>query len=250
MKEKENINENKQELESKDLESSTNPKEIKLDSKNNTETKNQNSKNNTESYIKLDSNGDEIIWELEKNRNLTTKLGQFWFYGLRIVFAIFIIKIIDKYLLGRYDIQAFIATIILLLCLLYLLSGVVKSINFKKLYITNNTLVIKKYLGQDIVLPLGSFCIYESNDYIGVIFFNDTIDFLGFDKKIKYSLFQIEFADDTCKKISEILKPHIISYLSSLKDKDYLNIKSPKNIFGSIPYFDEIDSLRKEANNG
>lgn len=66
MKEKENINENKQELESKDLESSTNTKEIKQDSKNNTETKNKNSKNNTES-IKLDSSGDEIIWESKRN---------------------------------------------------------------------------------------------------------------------------------------------------------------------------------------
>lgn len=66
MKEKENINENKQELESKDLESSTNTKEIKQDSKNNTETKNKNSKNNTES-IKLDSSGDEIIWESKIN---------------------------------------------------------------------------------------------------------------------------------------------------------------------------------------
>ncbi|TLE09193.1 hypothetical protein [Helicobacter bilis] len=100
------------------------------------------------------------------------------------------------------------------------------------------------------MLPLGSFCVYESNDYIGVIFFNDTIDFLGFDTKIKYSLFQIEFADDTCKKINEILKPYIISYLSNLKDEDYLDIKSPKNIFGSIPYFDEIDKLRKEKENG
>ncbi|WP_395148425.1 hypothetical protein [uncultured Helicobacter sp.] len=67
MKEKENINENKQKLESKDLESNTNTKEITLDSKNNTETKNKSSKNNTESYIKLDSSGDEIIWESKRN---------------------------------------------------------------------------------------------------------------------------------------------------------------------------------------
>lgn len=191
---------------------------------------------------------DEIIWEFEKNKNIATKLGQFWFYGLRILFAVFIIKIIDKYLLERYDIQSFVAIIVLLLCLLYLLLGIVKSLNFKKLYVTKNMLIIKKHFGRDIVLPLGSFCVYESNDYVGVIFFNDTIDFLGFDKKIKYSLFQIEFADDTCKKINEILKPYIISYLSNLKDEDYLDIKSPKNIFGSIPYFDEIDKLRKESN--
>lgn len=169
---------------------------------------------------------------------------------LWILFAVFIIKIIDKYLLERYDIQSFVAIIVLLLCLLYLLLGIVKSLNFKKLYVTKNMLIIKKYLGQDIMLPLGSFCVYESNDYVGVIFFNDTIDFLGFDTKIKYSLFQIEFANDTCKKINEILKPYIISYLSNLKDEEYLDIKSPKNIFGSIPYFDEIDKLRKEKENG
>ncbi|MCI5786989.1 MAG: hypothetical protein MR025_06030, partial [Helicobacter trogontum] len=63
------MNKNKQELESKDLESSTNTKEIKLD-----------------------SNGDEIIWELKQNITILFLLG--YLFYLSMIFGFMYILII------------------------------------------------------------------------------------------------------------------------------------------------------------
>lgn len=116
MKEKENINENKQELESKDLESSTNTKEIKLDS------------------IKLDSNGDEIVWE--SKRQIHT-FGILSFYIL--LFANIFFWCMSWLMMGNH--QYFIGIISLsATSIILFIYG--KKLTFKKAFLTKYGLTI------------------------------------------------------------------------------------------------------------
>ena len=51
-------------------------------------------------------------------------------------------------------------------------------------------------------------------------------------------------------KLNTLFKPHITHYLLSLSEEKYSQIHNDIFIKNEIPYFDEIDKLRKEKENG
>ena len=50
--------------------------------------------------------------------------------------------------------------------------------------------------------------------------------------------------------LTTLFKPHITHYLLSLSKEQYSQIHNDIFIKNEIPYFDEIDKLRKEKENG
>ncbi|MDY5184337.1 hypothetical protein [Helicobacter trogontum] len=244
MKDKENINENKQKLESKDLESNTNTKEVTLDSKNNTETKNKNSKNNTES-IKLDSSGDEIIWELKRLRH-SLKSGTFLFLiSQRIVMIAFFVFIIYK--MHEIDsIGKMLAILVILLVLTYFLSSLYLYFNCKTIIIINNKLIIKKYIGSDLNLLLTE--IYcddepEIKGFQSIITFRPIIN-----KKILPYYWYLDFHNTNIREIADILKPYIENTLLSLDEGSYNHFKNLDRRFMRLNYLD-FNMIDKQRNN-
>ncbi|GAB0174055.1 hypothetical protein [Helicobacter trogontum] len=213
---------------------------------NNTESKKLDSK--TQENRKLDSNGDEIVWEMKKENSFATKSLRFWFYASRFLLISFLISL----MFYPTNVKQLFVIIFFLFVIFLVAKGIPVSINFKSLYLTNEKLVIKRYLNKDIILPLGSFCVYEQNYYIaGQLILDDKIIFLDFMGNYEYYVFQFECKDYVCDELNNILKPYIINYFLSLKQEDYLKIKnlSGKYAITKISYFKEIDKLREEKRN-
>ena len=272
MKEKENINENKQELESKDLESNTNTKEIKQDSKNNTETKNKSSKNNTESYIKLDSNGDEIIWQIQYdipiiNSIISWGLRISWVTLLCYFFSLGLMKYMEQYeqysKMEWYKQAVIIGLGIVFAILIWnLLIVILQTLNLKTIYATNDNLIIQKYFGKNMALSLGSFYVvfktlyraFETEYAIIRTFDGSTSFTFGIAKNHK------NFRAHGIKNIEElekILKPKIEKYLITLEERyfqDFLSFDYQyiHGGFGNIMLLDmeNILRLRKETDCG
>ena len=202
---------------------------------------------NTESK-KIDYNGEEIIWEMKKENDIATKLWRLWFYISRFLLISFLISL----MFYPTNIKQLFVIIFFLFVIFLVAKGIPVSINFEGLYLTNENLVIKRYFSKDIILPLGSFCVYEQNYYLGgQLILDDHIVFLEFMGYHHYCIFQYECKDYVCDELNDILKPYIINYFLSLKQEDYLRIKSlKKDAITKISYFKEIDKLReKQANN-
>lgn len=192
---------------------------------------------------KIDSK--EIIWEMKKENDIATKLWRLWFYISRFLLISFLISLMPY----PTDIRRVFVIIVFLSIIFLTAKGILVSINFEGLYLTNENLVIKRYFSKDIILPLGSFCTYEQDCYLGgQLILDDHIVFLEFMGHHHYCIFQYECKDYVCDELNDILKPYIINYFLSLKQEDYLRIKS--YAITKISYFKEIDKLReKQANN-
>lgn len=247
------MNKNKQELESKDLESSTNTKEIKQDSKNNTETKNKNSKNNTESYIKLDFNSDEIVWEYKcKKISFGYIFTIIHLVIISILCFIFILKGIDKFI-SRDDTDFFttILLIIMALILLYPLYILFKLLNFKKMYITKEYFILIKYFGKKSIVPLGSFYIYIRYSGYGFIVNGYTTEgslhSINPNLNISSASFLMTNAKDNIDKLYSHLLPYIEATLLGLNENDYnqSSFFMQTNIQPQIDW-EKLDRLRKE----
>lgn len=216
------MNKNKQELESKDLESSTNTKEIKLD-----------------------SNGDEIIWELKRLRH-SLKSGTFLFLiSQRIVMIAFFVFIIYK--MHEIDsIGKMLAILVILLVLTYFLSSLYLYFNCETIIIINNKLIIKKYIGSDLNLLLTE--IYcddepEIKGFQSIITFRPIIN-----KKILPYYWYLDFHNTNIREIADILKSYIENTLLSLDEGSYNHFKNLDRRFMRLNYLD-FNMIDKQRNN-
>lgn len=132
--------------------------------------------NNTES-IKLDSNGDEIVWELKIEKNLSEHivlwLVRFIMLGIFMYIFVYCIgvfyeKLTDSTTIFRILYQHLrfwncMMWLGLSLASFYIfiiyLREIYLTLNLKSMYIQHNNLIITRYIGNDIIAPLGSFYI-------------------------------------------------------------------------------------------
>lgn len=216
-----------------------------------TEFKEINNTKNTES-IKLDSNGDEIIWELERKKNFLICLNIFWSYFVRcgiIGFCLFIV-----YLAFTRD-KDWIFILLFLFAIFTIYSfgkDLLQYLNCKTIYLTEKNLCIKKYIGDDIVLSLGSFIIYSFWSFKKLSFDTEYAIELFERKKRVYSF--LNSFNTNIDEIYPILQAYIENYLINAEERVYLLAKrngwhkngTPLNYLD----FDKIDKLRKEKENG
>ncbi len=249
----------------KNLESNISPKEV------NQESKKQESKN-TESQIdskgttiKLDSNDDEIIWELKHKKTLYFFWSWFARYILFFSGIYYIIITTQKYL--SKDDNGLLISVILLFCLIlwFLVSPLLiyKTLNARKILIKNNNLILQKYIGKDINLPLGAFFIHITFPAAsaGLLTCGD-VQIIDFHGNYIYHLQLIEDNIENLNQLYDILNPYINDFLCSLDKDNYhkaYNILLPiTQDFHSNLYkkknkqfnLDKIEKLRKEKEDG
>ena len=130
--------------------------------------------------------------------------------------------------------------------------GIFLSINIKTIQITTNNFILQKYIGSDMVLPLGTFYMCEEDEIIKISF--DTIIAIRplTIKAILPKYFFIDFSITNIQEIYEIIKPYIKNSLIQMNENDYNCFKnnSKDGLPNNYINFCEIDILRKEQNNG
>lgn len=213
---------------------------------------------------KLDSNGDEIVWELKHKKTL----GFFWSWIARVGYftigAVFIVVGLEKYF-SKENNGLLISVILLVLIILWFFTSpllIYKTLNARKIFIKNNNLILQKYIGKDIDLPLGTFFIDIRNPtWVATLLVCDNVEIVDFHGKNIYTLQLIENNIENLNQLYVILNPYINDFLSFLDKDSYhktYNILLPiTQNFHSNLYkeknrqfdFDKIDKLRKEKEN-
>ncbi|STQ91993.1 hypothetical protein [Helicobacter fennelliae] len=228
-----------------------------LESKKPNDTKNKDN-------IKLDSSGDEIIWELKHKKSLS------FFYSWLVRYIVFfggiycIIIGIQKYL-SRDDNSLSITIALLVLVVMWFVVSplaMYKTLNIKSIFLTNKNLIIQRYIGDKIVLPLGSFYVkITSPSWLAALSLCSLIEVIRFPDISKYWLELVEWNIENLDKLFEILKPHITEFLYNLNDEEYKQLKILVNMFLTKDFhtnlyknksgqfdIDKIDKLREERN--
>ena len=191
---------------------------------------------------------DEIIWELKRTKNLFFCINFLWSILFRFCVSCFLIYIVFVY----FDKLHFLIFVFIALIIFYYLFGIILSINLKTIQITYNNFILKKYIGSDIILPLGSFYICEEDEIIKISF--DTIITIRklAIKAILPKYFFIDFSNTNIQEIYETIKPYIKNSLIQMNQNDYNCFKnnSKDGLPNNYINFCEIDILRKEQDNG
>ncbi|RDU59105.1 hypothetical protein CQA53_11635 [Helicobacter didelphidarum] len=213
---------------------------------------------------KLDSDDDKIIWELKHKKTL----GFFYSWFVRYIFffgGIYYIIIGTQKYLSRDDNGLLISVILLFLVILWFFVSpllIYKTLNARKILIKNNNLILKKYIGKDINLPLGTFFIDIRNPtWFAALLVCDDVEIVNFHGKSIYTLQLIEDNIENLNQLYVVLNPYINDFLYSLDKDNYhkaYNILLPiTQNFHSNLYKDKnrqfnlnkIERLRKEQEN-
>ena len=141
---------------------------------------------------------------------------------------------------------------------LYFGITVYKTLNLKKLYATTNNLYLQRYIGDSIILPLGSFYIScKIGDYSFQTLATLTrISIISLTEAKRKYYFEISIKNDNFACLEKIIKPIVENCLISLNDDDYnnvllMNIKYDVNRKYTLQVdFDRVERLRKEKENG
>ena len=175
----------------------------------------------SEKLENAESQSDKIIWQMQYDIPI---INNAFSWGLRIVwatlpcyfFSLGLMKYIQQYDKMEWYKQGVIigAGIVFVLIIWSLWSCILRTLNLKTIYATNDNLVIQKHFGKDIILPLGSFYIvfktiyraYETQ-YVTIQAFNDSISFtFGVAKNYK------NFRSHGIKNIKEALGEYYRSF--------------------------------------
>lgn len=215
-----------------------------------------------------ESKKDCIIWQMQYDIPLVNnaiswgfRIG--WATLLCYFFSLGLMKYIQQYdKMEWYKQGVIIGVGIVFAAIIWnLLSSILRTLNLKTIYATNDNLVIQKHFGKDIILPLGSFyivfkTIYRvfETEYVTIQTFNDSISFtFGVAKSYK------NFRSHGIKNIETLemfLKPKIENYLVTLEEQyfqeflalDYRYIHGGSGITMSLD-IENILRLREKKGN-
>ena len=160
---------------------------------------------------------DEVIWELKRTKNLFFCINFLWSILFRFCVSSFLIYIVFVY----FDKLHFLIFVFIVLIILYYLFGVVLSLNLKTIQITHNNFILKKYIGSDIILPLGSFYICEEDEIIKISF--DTIITIRklAIKAILPNYFFIDISNTNIQDLYETINLYIKNSYKHINQNDY-----------------------------
>lgn len=197
---------------------------------------------------KVDSNGEEIVWELEREPLHKVILAYFLFYGLYLFYILFALWIMYE------NIESPLLLIIFILITSFFIIRIFYNLNLKAFYFTSNNLIIKKYIGKNIILPLGEFYIIHGRASSLGLDISDVIGVYMIPKDMLPRYYFTDFYTNIDKAI-DIIKPYIENYCLTIDENIYQAFKHTSFINNEIKDdyidFDKIDTLRKEqTNNG
>lgn len=207
----------------------------------------------------MSKSADKVIYELQRNFSAKSKMYRIYFIIISISVCSIVTYAVFWIAPPLSGFRGLFLVLFWLVIFYIFLSGILKLFNFKRLYITDSYLVIDKYIGKKIMLQLGSFYAHSMR------FSNPTspklTNNLCFTTFLENKEFVIDesnlcYTDNTqnihelIDKLNVLFKPHITQYLLSLSEEKYSQIFNDIFIKNEILYFDEIEKLRKEKENG
>ncbi|WP_334085381.1 hypothetical protein [Helicobacter typhlonius] len=129
---------------------------------------------------------DEITWKLERKKSILALYSHTAYFSLFCVF----LYILLTYFTTPENLKGLLTFLALTFFVCYIARDFYYSLNLKTMYIENNNLFIEKYLGKNIVLPLGDFIIFHRMPfYFNFMFIGD----YSIESIRKHSLFPIYF---------------------------------------------------------
>ncbi|WP_054197486.1 hypothetical protein [Helicobacter pullorum] len=218
-----------------------------------TEFKEINNTKDTES-IKLDSNGDEIVWELKKERNT---INFIWSWAIICGFFLFFswcIYLMIPLFLNSFK-YFFIIVMLVILQIYILYFKFYKTFNVKRLYATKNNLILQRYIGKDMIFPLGEFFVKDIATGYGIHIFGlySEIQIVNFYNGLSYSFITTINADKNTNfaQLKGIIESKTEQCLIGLDKQKYEFHKKVGNFLKCLkPNFNKIDKLREQkANN-
>ncbi|RDU60207.1 hypothetical protein CQA53_11025 [Helicobacter didelphidarum] len=200
---------------------------------------------------KLDSDDDEIIWESKKS-----KIGLILYCGIRIIATLFISYfVIPKILTIDNSFGKFLGIAVFILYYLLVIKDVFFGFNYKGLYLTKDKIVVTYHFTKDTIWKFGSFYVYyyiPANSPFVVI--SCDYGFTTWNRNNTLYVPDILIGNIDVgpffHKIYELMKPHLIEYMLSLDDEEYIKARKPLKNIEKLTYLDEIDKMRKEQGNG
>ena len=202
---------------------------------------------------KFDSHSN-IVWKYKRN-NINFSISIVLLLIPSIVYFYFLIEGFNKYI-NRKDDTDFLTALALLagvaICL-FPPYRLIKFLNQKALYITQENIVFEKYIGKTTIMPSGVLCFYEIGIF-GVFVNGGTtkVIFYRIDSKDYEPLLYFIMSGDELKELYACLLPKIEAYLIELKEEDYMDCKLVLNIRERMNRkidLKKIEKLRKERKN-
>lgn len=225
---------------------------------NNNNTESKKVESTTQENRKLDSNGEEIVWEMRRSFHIGNKIYRIYFLIISIIVCSGITYTIFWTASPLNGFRGLFLILFVLVGYYVFLSEILGLFNFKRLYITDNHLIIEKYIGKKAILQLGSFYAHSSRlptnpsspkltKDLCLTFFLQNKEFRIDESNLSYD----NTTDELVNKLNVIFEPYITQYLLNLDEKQYSKVKNDTFIKNEISYFKEIDKLREEqTNNG
>ncbi|RDU59496.1 hypothetical protein CQA53_11400, partial [Helicobacter didelphidarum] len=161
---------------------------------------------------------ENIAYEIKRSFSVQAKIYRFYFIAISIVVCSIITHTIFWTASPLNGFRGlFLILFWLVICYIFL-SGILKLFNFKRLYITDNYLIIEKYIGKKIILQLGSFYIHSmrfsnpkspklTNNLCFTLFLEKK-EFV-IDESNLYYVNDIQNIHELIDKLNALLKPHI-----------------------------------------
>lgn len=198
------------------------------------------------------NSSDKVIWRLQRRKSLLAIYSHITYFSVLGLFLYILIAYshrIDSF-------SSFLAFFCIFIFMLYVAREFYYSLNLKTIYLsTDNNIYIKKYLGRDIIMPLGSFIFFHRITIQGNIMGIGDYSIEAIDNHSFFPIyFFLESANTNVSEIQSLIKPYIIDYLLKCNEKAYNKFKvfySDSSIKCQYDIdYKEIDKLREEAKNG
>ena len=194
---------------------------------------------------RYDKNGDEMIWEIHKYPIYKLIFQYLFSYGVHLLAIWFLVWIIY-----RHQIDSIFLIILFLFMGFYFVIKVFYNLNFKSCYLTKQNFILQKYIGADLVLPLGKFYLTCGIPSTVGWDFIDAISIYTISKDILPKYYFTDFYTNIDEAMG-IIKPYIENYCLKIDEVAYLHFKNSSWVNEnreSYIDFAKIDKIR-EANN-
>lgn len=201
---------------------------------------------NSNQNPRFDKNGDEIIWKIQKCPTHKLILRYIFSYGVHLFIIWFLVWV-------AYHHQTDSVFVIALFVFIefYFVTKVIHNLNFKSCYLTRQNFVLQKYIGADLVLPMGGFYLTCGIPSTVGWDFIDAVSIYAISKDILPKYYFTNFYTNIDEAM-DIIKPHIENYCIKIDESAYLHFKNSSFVNENKEnYIDfaKIDKLRK-VNNG
>ena len=191
---------------------------------------------------RFDKNGNEIVWGIQKYPKYKLILQYLFSYGVHLFIIWFLVWIVY-----HYQIDSIFLIALFVFIGFYFVIRVICNLNFKSCYLTRKNFILKKYIGTDLILPLGKFYLTCGIPSTVGWDFIDSISIHTISKDILPKYYFTNFYTNIDEAMDTI-KPYIENYCLNIDEDIYLHFRNSSFVNENKEnYIDfaKIDKLRE-----